>query len=856
MIFWISKSVYFKRAVVPCSNVERLSLDDAVSVAARSSRQGEGPVSKHLETSPNNLPTQLSSFIGRERAMAELKSLLSTTRFLTLTGAGGSGKTRLALQVATTLLAEFEHGVWWVELASLADPVLVPQQVASSLGLSEQPGRSLMDTLSDTLQTRKLLLVLDNCEHLIAACAHLVETLLHSCADLLILATSREAFNIPGETIWLVPSLGVPDAYHLPPIEGLVKYESVQLFIERATSVLPAFRLTQENAQALVQVCHRLDGLPLAIELAAARVKVLSVEQIATRLDHSYRLLAGGSRTALPRQQTLQATIEWSYHLLPEKERILFRRLSVFLGSFALEAAEAVCTGNGLEQDEVFDLLSHLVDKSLVAVTQRSGEARYRLLETIRQYAQEKLPEFGEAAHMRRTHRDWYAHLAGQAKAETLEARQGSWFERLEAEHENLRVALGWSLDQQEAETAARIGAGIFRFWLLRGYISEGRLWMERALSGFSEQNAVRAQALNVAVVLTIQQDDYTRAKMLAEESLELCRELGDRRETGYALNTLGWLAHTEGNYAGAVTFLEESLALFRELGQKHDIALVLSSLGLTVLYLGEDERAAALCEESLALSRERGDPSSIASVLTNLGMITLARGDVEQAKELCEESLARRKTLVDKGGCAHTLTILGRIALIQGDAERATACYQESLTLRLETGEKEGIATALEGLAAVTGMQGQPVRAVRLSGAASSLRTLLGAPLTPIDRSSYEQTVAAVRALLDEPTFTAAWTEGQAMPLEEAIAEAAQVKVREHITPSTSPFRGNPFGLTAREIEVLRLVTQGLTTLQIAERLMISPRTADAHLRSIYSKLGVTSRSAATRAAIEHKLV
>ena len=271
---------------------------------------------------------------------------------------------------------------------------------------------------------------------------------------------------------------------------------------------------------------------------------------------------------------------------------------------------------------------------------------------------------------------------------------------------------------------------------------------------------------------------------------------------------------------------------------------------------MGEDERAAALCVESLALSRERGDPSSIASVLTNLGMITLARGDVERAQELCEESLAIRRALVDKGGCAHTLTILGRIALIQGDAEQATACYQESLALRQETGEKEGIATALEGLAAVAGMQGQPVHAARLSGSAQSLRTLLGAPLTPIDRASYEQTVAALRELLDESTFTAAWTEGQAMPLEEAIAEAAQVKVREHITPSTSPFRGNPFGLTAREIEILRLVTQGLTTTQIAERLMISPRTADAHLRSIYSKLGVTSRSAATRSAIEHKLI
>ncbi len=441
-------------------------------------------MSQRLETCPNNLPIQLSSFIGRERAIAELKGLLSTTRLLTLTGAGGSGKTRLALQMATNLLADFEHGVWWVELAALTDPTLVPQQVASSLGISEQPGRQLMDTLSDALQPKKLLLVLDNCEHLIAACAQLVETLLRSCADLRILTTSREAFTIPGETIWPVPSLGVPDAYHLPPREGLVKYEAVHLFIERAVSVLPTFRLTQENASALAQVCRRLDGLPLAIELAAARVKVLSVEQIAARLDDSYRLLAGGSRTALPRQQTLQATIDWSHHLLSEKERILFRRLSVFMGGFTLEAAEAVCAGNGIEQDEVLDLLSHLIDKSLVAVAQRSGEARYRLLETIRQYGQDKLQEFGEAANLRRNHCDWYVGLSERAESEILGARQGSWFDRLEVEHDNLRAALGWSLEQKEAETAARMGAAIWRFWLLRGYMSEGRRWLERALAG------------------------------------------------------------------------------------------------------------------------------------------------------------------------------------------------------------------------------------------------------------------------------------------------------------------------------------------------------------------------------------
>ena len=823
-------------------------------------------VSKHFNTSPHNLPLQVNRFIGREREMTAVRGLLMTTRLLTLAGAGGSGKTRLALQVATDLLEEFEHGVWWVELAALSDPLLVPQAVASALGIPERADCTLTEALADVLRPKHLLLVLDNCEHLLAACAQLIETLLRTCSQLRVLVTSREALTITGETIWLVLPLRVPDTYQPPPIEGLLTYEAVQLFVERAKSVLPSFTLTPENASAVVQVCRRLDGMPLAIELAAARIRALSVEQIVARLDDAYRLLTGGSRSALPRQQTLRAAMDWSYGLLSAHERAVFRRLSVFAGSFSLEAAEAICAGEPGEAYDVLDVLSSLIDKSLVLMEQRRGEARYRLLETIRQYGQDKLQEFAEAATVHRHHRNWYARLAEQAEAETLAARQQSVFDRLETEHENLRAALGWSLEQQEAETAAQIGAAISRFWLLRGYMSEGRRWLERALSGFSEKNAVRVKALNIAAMLASLQDDNKTARTLVEESLELSRELADRKQTGYALYTLGRLARVEGNYAGAVTFLEESLALFRELGRKDDVALVLSDFGLTVLYLGEYERATALCEASLALSREMGDLRGIASWLANLAIVTLARGDDQRATELCEESLAIRKALGYKGGCAHTLTILGRIALDQGAYERATACYKESLTLRQETGEKEGIATALEGLAAVTGMQGKPVNAARLCGSAESLRTLLSAPLTPIDRAYYQQTIAAIRAQLDEPTFLKAWTAGQAMTLEEAIAEAVQVKAREHIppttapapveTPSTSSARGNPFGLTAREIEVLRLVTQGLTTTQIAEQLMISPRTADAHLRSIYSKLEVTSRAAATRSAIEHKLI
>ena len=499
-----------------------------------------GAVPKHSDTSPDNLPLQVNRFIGREREMTAVRGLLLTTRLLTLTGAGGSGKSRFALQIATDLREEFAHGVWWVELAALSDPLLVPQVVASVVGIPERAGCTVTEALSEALRPRHLLLVLDNCEHLLAASVQLIETLIRTCAQVRVLVTSREALAITGETTWPVLPLRVPDTYQPPPIERLLTYEAVQLFVERARSVLPSFTLTPENASAVVQVCRRLDGMPLAIELAAARIRALSVSQIVARLDDAYRLLTGGSRSALPRQQTLRAAMDWSYGLLSAHERAVFRRLSVFAGSFSLEAAEAICAGEPEDAYDVLDVLSSLIDKSLVLMEQRRGEARYRLLETIRQYSQDKLQECGEAAIVHRHHRDWYARLAEHAEAEALAARQQSVFDRLEVEHENLRAALGWSLEQQEAETAAQIGAAISRFWLLRGYMSEGRRWLERALSGFSEKNAVRVKALNIAAILASLQDDNKTARTLVEESLELSRALADRKQTGYALYTLG----------------------------------------------------------------------------------------------------------------------------------------------------------------------------------------------------------------------------------------------------------------------------------------------------------------------------
>ena len=827
-------------------------------------------MSQHQDATHNNLPLPLNRFIGREHEMDEVKGLLATTRLLTLTGTGGCGKTRLALQLATDLRDEYEQGVWWIELAALSDPHLVPQTIASAFGLSEHPGRSLTETLADFLRPRNLLLMLDNCEHLVAACAYLVETLLRSCPHLRILVTSRESLTISGETIWLVPPLHLPDAHYLPPLEGLLKYEAVQLFIERSATVLPSFRLTSENAAAVVQICRRVDGIPLATELAAARVKSLSLEQIVTRLDDAYRLLTGGSRTALPRQQTLLATMDWSYDLLSEMERRLFRRLSVFAGGFTLEAAEAICTDEGVEAEEVFDVLSRLLEKSLVVMSERSSEARYHLLVTIRQYGQEKLRQAGEVAAMRRRHGDWYVRFAEQAGPEAVGLQQAEWLHRVELEHDNIRTVLAWSLEQAEVEAGARIGAAIWRFWLYRGYLTEGRNVLERILQHLSEQTSVRAQVLHAAGVLAFYQGDHARANILLEESLDLSHALPERRGIAYALNTLGDLTHSRGDYQQATTLYEESLLLLRELGDKRVMALALSGWGLALLALGEDERAIARCEESLALARELGSPQSVAGSLTTLAIAVLERGDYGRARGLCEESLAIRQQLADKGGSAHTLTILGRVALSQGSYAQAKAHYDVSLSLRRALGDKEGIASALEGLAGVAQGQGQPLSAARLYGAAQALRNAIGAPLAPTDRASYERMVASVRVQLEAAAFEAAWTQGQAFTLEQAIAAAQQVQVREQITPTSQSStgvapatlpqapasRGNLFGLTAREIEVLRLVTLGLTTTQIADALIISPRTADAHMRSIYSKLGVTSRSAATRSAIVHKLV
>jgi predicted ATPase/class 3 adenylate cyclase len=734
------------------------------------------PPLKSLNVFPNNLPTQLTSFIGREQEIVEVKGLLSKTRLLTLTGPGGAGKTRLALQVAAEVLEDFTDGVWLVELAPLSDPDLVAQTVASAINVREQPGRPILTTLSEYLQPKRLLLVLDNCEQVLAACARVSDTLLRASSNMRILTTSREALGIAGETSWRVPSLSLPDPQHLPSLERLSAYEAVRLFIDRAVAVLPTFTVTKENAPWIAQVCHRLDGIPLAVELAAVRVKGLSVEQIATRLDDRFRLLTGGSRTALPHHQTLRAAMDWSYDLLSEPERIALRRLAAFAAGFALDAAEAVCGGDGLDASEVLDLLMHLVDKSLVVAEEQGGEARYRLLETVQQYGRERLQASGEAAAVQRRHRDWYLGFAGRAEPKLFGAEQAAWLDRLEGEQGNLRAALMWSIESGSTEAALGLVGALWRFWAVRGHFEEGSGWLEAVLGVVERSSdtppAFRAKALNAAGYLALSRGDFAMARSLLEESLAIQRQLGDKADIAASLSNLGTAAIHQGDIVVARSLLEEGLAIRRELGDKVDIAGSLNDLGSAAMQQGDYVMARSLLEESLAIRRQLEDKAGIAASLNNVSMVAIQQRDYAAARSFLEESVRLSQDVGDKWLNAVALDSLGDLTRAQGDYAAARSLYEESLAICRQLEDQGGIASCLEGLAAVASAKGQHEQAAQLFAAAEALREVSGALLIS-ERGDHDRDVAAVRTELGNEKFVAAWAEGRAMAPEQAIEYA-----------------------------------------------------------------------------------
>jgi len=676
----------------------------------------EFPQLKSLDVLTNNLPfLQLTSFIGREREMTEIKTQLATARLVTLMGPGGTGKTRLALQVAADLLEQFPHGVWMAELAPLSDPALVPQTVATVFGVREQPGRALLDTLTDYLRARELLLVLDNCEHLIEASAQLAHSLLRGCPKLRILATSREALSTAGEVAHRVPPLARPDPRRVVSLEGLTQFDAARLFMERAVLSKPAFVVTDTNAPAVAQVCYQLDGIPLAIELAAARVKVLSVEQIAQRLDDRFRLLTGGSRAGLPHHQTLRAAVDWSYDLLSEPERVLFARLSVFAGGFVLEASEAICAGDGIAAEDVLDLVGHLVDKSLLVTEAVDGDLRYRMLETIRAYSREKLTATGQADLVRRQHLDWFLALAEHAEPKLCGPNQVAWLQRLDLEHDNFRASLDWSRSTSaDVEAGVRLAGVLHRFWVLHGYLREGREWLEGGLAS-QASSAVRAKAAYGAGVLAYHQGDYARAEPLCQGSLGLFRAQGDLLGVALSLNILGSVARNRGDYVQATSLLEESLALSRRLGHEWALAEALNISGVTARNRRDYPRAKTLLEEGLGLWRQLGDNWGLAFALGSLGAVARFQGDYGRARVLQEESIALRRQLGDKFTLAISLNSLGAVLLDQGDYDRARELFEECLALCRELGNKLDAAAALGNLGIVAYHQEDYARAEAL---------------------------------------------------------------------------------------------------------------------------------------------
>lgn len=788
-------------------------LRDEIAAGRFPSNHSESlPLDELLGAGKHNLPAARTTFVGREQEIQEVKRLLAMTGLLTLTGTGGCGKTRLALEVARDLVSTYSDGVWLVELAPLSDPTLVPQAVAATLGVREQPGRPLLDMLLDALGNKEMLLVLDNCEHTIDAAAHLADGLLDSSPRLRLLATSREPLGATGELIWPVPSLSTSGPQQTPTVEELEGYESARLFVDRTRIRLPGYELGPENAGAVAEVCRRLEGIPLAIELAAARMDILTVEQIAERLDRTLGILTSTSWVGAPRHQTLRGALDWSFELLSQPERKLFARLSTFVGGFTLEAAEAVGAGSGTKEGDVLELFLMLVDKSLVVTeAAKNDRIRYRMLEPVRQYAQEKLEASRETDEKRHRHALWFLRLSEEAESRLMEAQQGEWFEGLEAEHDNLRAALSWSLYREEAELGLRLTAALWWFWYARGHLSEGRRWLEGSLSlRDSAAPGARARALDGA----------------------------------------GWIAMFQGEFETAKVFLEKSLILFRELEDKEGIASTLTNLGFVAM-LGQrdDISVPALFEEARKLRPGLKNRRTVAHLLILEGVMAVGRDDLTHAIELHEESLVLLRELREAQAMGGCLCNMGLFEVARTNYCRSTELLREALCVAHEADDKNIIQLALFGLANAAVRRGQPARAARLWGASEALREAFSIRLSPMARSfaRYDDDLNIAYSQLGKAAFEAAWAEGKDMIRQQAVEYALSEKNAEPPTISApgGPQVGESTGpLTNREQEVAILVAQGLTNHQISTELGISERTAGNHVARILRKLGLRSRT------------
>jgi predicted ATPase/DNA-binding NarL/FixJ family response regulator len=794
-----------------------------------------------------------NSFVGRERELDQLRQFARSVRAVTLCGSGGIGKTRLALRVLAGLTDEFPDGVWFIELGDLRRPELVVPRVASVIGVEEEPGRPLLDTLADALRPRRLLLALDNCEHLIDSCARLCHRLLASAPGLRVLATSREPLRVAAETVWQVPPLTLPQPGAAEAPEELGRYEAIRLFCDRAAASQPGFALTPANLPAVAALCRSLDGVPLAIELAAAWVRVLSVEQILARLDDRFRLLTSGDRTAPPRQRTLRAAIDWSYDLLAEPEQVLLRRLSVFAG-WSLEMAEQLCSGADLAAPDVLDLLATLADKSLVvADTEAHAQTRYRMLDTIREYAASRLAEAGEAAMMQQRLRDYSLHEVEHLNRVGMALIPAPWsarvevFRRFDVEGDNLRQVLGYCLAEEDAEIGLRICTAARPAWIVRGSFAEGAEWFDSFLGLDAPllSAAVRGPALVGRAQLALASDP-AGAEARAVEGLEVCRAAGQESWMSAALNLLAEVSLHSGQASEAAARADQALTTARITEDRWNEGYALGTMAAAAGQRGDLHEAQRLAEAALDVMRAIDQQWGVARTLLGLADLARLTGDPGAAQQRYAEALAILREINARPEIARCLAGLGRIAMDQGAVTLARRRLTESIELSQSMGNRIGVIRGLEAFASLAAQEQRPDRAVQLAAAAAALREAARLPSRSAART--ERLLAAADSLGPE-AIARLWAEGSGLDASSAVELALTVS-----QPAAGGHEGDPSGsgaratslggLTPRERQIVALIVRGRSNRAIAEELVISPATAARHVANILLKLGFNSRA------------